>query len=138
MSRLRSWAGQIVPALALVATLVSAPGVGARRARVPAACAPTPGTLVAPEAAQPLAARSTGSVTGGMALDEGAGRVYINTAAALLALDAASGACLHTTPLDAAFPGPVAVDGRTHPVFAASGTAIVAFAGHGLSVGFHQ
>ena len=53
-----------------------------------------------------------------MALDEAAGLVYINTATALLVLDAASDTCLRTVPLNLAAPGPIAVDGWTHVVFA--------------------
>jgi len=125
----RSWAGRIVPALALVATLVAAPRAGAQRVQALAACAPLPGSLVSPYGPGPLAARSAGPAPRAMALDEAAGRVYINTATALLVLDAANGACLRVAPLGGASPGPIAVDGRTHLVFAARDTSVVAFAG---------
>jgi len=84
MSR-RSWAVRIVPALALIVTLVAAPRVGAQRPQALAACAPLPDSLVSPEGPGPLVARSGGRDPGAMALDEGAGRVYINTATAPLA-----------------------------------------------------
>ena len=129
MAQRRSWAGRIVPALALVATLVAAPRAGAQRVQALAACAPLPGSLVSPYGPGPLAARSAGPAPHAMALDEAAGRVYINTATALLVLDAANGACLRVAPLGGASPGPIAVDGRTHLVFAARDTSVVAFAG---------
>ena len=129
MSRRRSLAGRGLPVIALITMLIAAPRAGAQRPRALAACAPLPDTLVSPYGPGPLAARSAGPAPRAMALDEAAGRVYINTATALLALDAASGACLRDTPLVGAFPGPVAVDGRTHLVFAARDTSIVAFAG---------
>lgn len=129
MAQRRSLGGRIVPTLALVATLVAAPRVGAQRPQALAACAPLPDSLVSPEGPGLVAARSAGENPAAMALDEAAGRVYINTAAALLVLDATSGACLRAAPLDSASPGPIAVDGRMHLVFAARDTLIVAFAG---------
>jgi len=145
MSR-RSLAGRVLPATALVAALLAAPHADAQRVPALVACAPLPDSLVSPEGPGPLVARSGGRDPGAMALDEGAGRVYINTATALLVLDAASGACLRAVPLNLAAPGPIAVDGRTHVVFAvrggpdtveggthlifaARGASIVAFAG---------
>ena len=129
MSRRRSWAVRIVPALALIATLVAVPPAGAQRVQALAACAPLPARWSRRKGAGLVAARSAGENPAAMALDEAAGRVYINTATALLALDAASGACLRVAPLDVAFPGPIAVDRRTHVVFAVRGASIVAFAG---------
>ena len=146
MSRRRSLAGRVLPVIALITMLIAVPVARAQRPPALAACAPLPGTLLAGGGRGIVAARSAGPRPNGMALDEAAGRVYINTATALLVLDAASGACLRIVPLSLAFPGPIAVDGRTHIVFAvrggpdaieggmrlifaARGSSIVAFAG---------
>ena len=89
----RSWAGRVLPAIALIAAMLAAPRAGAQRPQALAACTPLLDSLVSPYGPGPLVARSAGPAPRAIALDETAGRVYINTASTLLVLDAASGAC---------------------------------------------